>query len=111
MKWDEEQEMSARDRVRKQASKPMSLEEQERYHREAAEFWNTFYRNNVNKFFKDRQWLGIEFPELIATTKLNVRARFLFYFAFIFFFLKPKIWLIQLIQLIYNKPGGSEENF
>ncbi|CAG8587777.1 6029_t:CDS:2, partial [Diversispora eburnea] len=72
VEWDEEQEKSAQDKVRKQASNPMPLEEQEKYHQEAAEFWNTFYRHNVNKFFKDRQWLGIEFPELIAATKLNV---------------------------------------
>jgi tRNAThr (cytosine32-N3)-methyltransferase len=34
------------------------------YDREAARFWNEFYAKNDNKFFKDRHWLDIEFPEI-----------------------------------------------
>lgn len=30
----------------------------------ANEFWNKFYNNNENKFFKNRNWLNLEFPEI-----------------------------------------------
>jgi tRNAThr (cytosine32-N3)-methyltransferase len=32
----------------------------------AANQWNAFYTINENKFFKDRHWLGREFPKVFA---------------------------------------------
>ncbi|KAG9300735.1 hypothetical protein G9A89_023533 [Geosiphon pyriformis] len=66
--WNEEQEKQAQEQVKKQFTKVLSSENQQRFHIEAAEFWNTFYQKNENKFFKDRHWLNVEFPELHAAT-------------------------------------------
>lgn len=41
----------------------------EQYHKNPAEYWNKFYQKNENKFFKDRNWLRIEFPELFSTSE------------------------------------------
>ncbi|CAG8457298.1 17410_t:CDS:2 [Racocetra persica] len=78
VEWDEEQERYAREKVLKQSSKLMSLEEQQKYHQDASKYWNTFYLHNENKFFKDRQWLKIEFPELHNATKSNVGPKKIF---------------------------------
>ncbi|CAG8578775.1 10532_t:CDS:2 [Paraglomus brasilianum] len=67
VEWDEEQEMYALKQIEKQANSPVPAEEQERYMNEPASFWDAFYEKNENKFFKDRHWLKVEFPELHQT--------------------------------------------
>ncbi|OAQ24418.1 methyltransferase [Linnemannia elongata AG-77] len=62
--WGEEQEQHARNEIARQNLNPVPQELVETYHAEAAENWNKFYTKNENKFFKDRHWLRIEFPEL-----------------------------------------------
>ncbi|KAJ3290218.1 Methyltransferase-like protein 2-A [Borealophlyctis nickersoniae] len=78
VEWGEEQEQEAREVIAKQASAKVDDETREKYDREAAGFWDEFYSRNTNKFFKDRHWLRIEFPELFenlpkaSTTQFNV---------------------------------------
>lgn len=36
----------------------------EEYEQKASEFWNSFYEQHQDGFFKDRNWLFTEFPEL-----------------------------------------------
>lgn len=52
----------------KQAETKLSLEEAEEFHASPASYWDTFYSAHENRFFKDRKWLHLEFPELVEAT-------------------------------------------
>ncbi|XP_063815521.1 tRNA N(3)-methylcytidine methyltransferase METTL2-like [Pseudophryne corroboree] len=69
VEWSEEQELAAREKVQENSSQPVPLEQQEEYENEANNFWDKFYTIHENKFFKDRQWLFTEFPELFSNFK------------------------------------------
>ncbi|KAM5135610.1 tRNA N(3)-cytidine methyltransferase METTL2A isoform 2-T4 [Mantella aurantiaca] len=64
VQWSEEQEAEAKKKVLENCSQPVSLEKQEEYENKASNFWDDFYTIHENRFFKDRQWLFTEFPEL-----------------------------------------------
>lgn len=74
--WGEEQEQHALKEIARQQQDPVPQELIETYHAEAAENWNKFYAKNENRFFKDRHWLRIEFPELFQMVEADVSVFF-----------------------------------
>ncbi|KAF9320756.1 hypothetical protein BG003_004970 [Podila horticola] len=69
--WGDEQEQHALKEIARQNQDPVPQELIETYHAEAAENWNKFYSKNENRFFKDRHWLRIEFPELFQMVEAD----------------------------------------
>ncbi|XP_070278875.1 tRNA N(3)-cytidine methyltransferase METTL8, mitochondrial isoform X3 [Myotis yumanensis] len=65
MQWSKEEEAAARKKVEENSAERVLLEEQVKYEREANKYWDTFYKIHKNKFFKDRNWLLREFPEIL----------------------------------------------
>lgn len=81
VEWDYEQEILAMQKLEKQREVPVKeidrsmvclfhlmlshlLTFSELYMSNPARYWDLFYRNNKDNFFKDRKWLQIEFPSL-----------------------------------------------
>ncbi|XP_008068591.1 methyltransferase-like protein 8 isoform X2 [Carlito syrichta] len=65
MQWSEEEAAAARKKVKENSAVQVLPEEQVKYESEASKYWNTFYKIHKNKFFKDRNWLLREFPEIL----------------------------------------------
>ncbi|KAI8141646.1 S-adenosyl-L-methionine-dependent methyltransferase [Fennellomyces sp. T-0311] len=68
VEWDDEQEQYAQSQIARHQNNPVPQEDQAKYYEQAPEYWNKFYEKNENRFFKDRNWLSIEFPELFQCT-------------------------------------------
>jgi len=51
-----------------QRSKPVSDFDKKRFNADPAKWWDLFYKNNRENFFKDRRWLQQEFPILSDAT-------------------------------------------
>lgn len=62
--WDEEQERIAEEKVAVNSKTLVSEDMKAKYEIEADYFWDEFYKQHQNRFFKDRHWLFTEFPEL-----------------------------------------------
>ncbi|XP_041721206.1 mRNA N(3)-methylcytidine methyltransferase METTL8 isoform X2 [Coregonus clupeaformis] len=60
VKWSEEEKEKARQKADDNSSLRIPLEEQD-----ACKYWDSFYEMHQDKFFKDRKWLFLEFPELL----------------------------------------------
>ncbi|EGC30182.1 hypothetical protein DICPUDRAFT_83855 [Dictyostelium purpureum] len=75
--WDTVREQTAKMMVEKETEK---LSENDRDHHEtnAMDYWDKFYKKNNDKFFKDRNYLHLEFPEL-NPLKLTRDQTFLFF--------------------------------
>lgn len=54
--------------LKKQRAAPVPEDAKIEYHAKPAKFWDNFYKNHDNNFFKDRKWLHNEFPELVSKT-------------------------------------------
>ncbi|XP_004375580.1 tRNA N(3)-methylcytidine methyltransferase METTL8, mitochondrial [Trichechus manatus latirostris] len=65
MQWSKEEEEEARKKVEENSAVRVLLEEQVKYESEASKYWDTFYKIHKNKFFKNRNWLLREFPEIL----------------------------------------------
>ncbi|XP_075841044.1 tRNA N(3)-cytidine methyltransferase METTL8, mitochondrial isoform X2 [Microtus pennsylvanicus] len=65
MQWSEEEEDGARKQVEENSATRVAPEEQVKFERDANKYWDTFYQTHKNKFFKNRNWLLREFPEIL----------------------------------------------
>jgi len=64
VEWGEDQEREAEEAVAKGAKTLVSSNQAEEYASKAGEFWDKFYSIHQNRFFKERNWLFTEFPDL-----------------------------------------------
>ena len=64
VEWTEEQKQKAQEQVDLNAKEKLPEEKREHYESEAHNYWDKFYNIHDNKFFKDRNWLFTELPEL-----------------------------------------------
>ncbi|CDH58186.1 trna methyltransferase [Lichtheimia corymbifera JMRC:FSU:9682] len=78
VEWDAEQEAYAQAQIARHKGAPVPEEEQDQYHEHAPDYWNKFYEKNENRFFKDRNWLRIEFPEIFNTTHSDAGRQHIF---------------------------------
>ncbi|XP_067405966.1 tRNA N(3)-methylcytidine methyltransferase METTL8, mitochondrial [Emydura macquarii macquarii] len=69
MQWSQEEEERAREKATENSLVRVQPEDQEKYEREASKYWNEFYKTHKNNFFKDRNWLFLEFPEILPEGK------------------------------------------
>ncbi|KAJ7345650.1 hypothetical protein JRQ81_001600 [Phrynocephalus forsythii] len=65
MQWSQEEEERAKDKARENSLVRIQPELQDKYESEASQYWNEFYKTHRNNFFKDRNWLFLEFPEIL----------------------------------------------
>ncbi|XP_067994701.1 tRNA N(3)-methylcytidine methyltransferase METTL8, mitochondrial isoform X3 [Melanerpes formicivorus] len=69
MQWSQEEEENAKQKAAENSLVKVQWEDQDKYEREASQYWNEFYKTHKNNFFKDRNWLFLEFPEILPEKK------------------------------------------
>uniref|UniRef100_A0A672JF59 tRNA N(3)-cytidine methyltransferase n=1 Tax=Salarias fasciatus TaxID=181472 RepID=A0A672JF59_SALFA len=67
VQWTEEDKENAKQMIEENSRVQVSLKEQGKFDTEACHYWDKFYEAHQDKFFKDRRWLFLEFPELLPT--------------------------------------------
>ncbi|CAI2324862.1 unnamed protein product [Caenorhabditis sp. 36 PRJEB53466] len=72
VEWTEEQQEEAKKIVEQQKTMKVDGEKAMKLLSTPAEQWDTFYAQNENRFFKDRNWLLKEFPELDVNDERNL---------------------------------------
>ncbi|XP_018540302.1 mRNA N(3)-methylcytidine methyltransferase METTL8 isoform X1 [Lates calcarifer] len=65
VQWTEEDKENARKKAQENSCVQIPLREQGKFDTEAHQYWDKFYEMHRDKFFKDRKWLFLEFPELL----------------------------------------------
>ena len=69
--WDAEQLEQFQLSIEKQKEEPVNEFYRNEYNSKPKKYWDIFYKNNRENFFKDRKWLEIEFPSIFECTKAN----------------------------------------
>ena len=72
--WDEEMISSAEKSIQLNSSNKMTSQDADDVLKNAAQNWDKFYGVHEHKFFKDRNWLLKEFPELDDSESLSTPA-------------------------------------
>nr|XP_060634915.1 tRNA N(3)-methylcytidine methyltransferase METTL8, mitochondrial isoform X1 [Anolis sagrei ordinatus] len=69
MQWSQEEKERAKEKATENSLVRIQAELQDKYEREASKYWDQFYKTHKNNFFKDRNWLFSEFPEILPEGK------------------------------------------
>ncbi|KAG1816458.1 S-adenosyl-L-methionine-dependent methyltransferase [Suillus subaureus] len=48
---------------------PVPEDDKNNYNAKPAKYWDNFYKTNADNFFRNRKWLHLEFPELLAAAE------------------------------------------
>ncbi|KAI9440673.1 methyltransferase [Lactarius indigo] len=59
----------------RQRAAPVPQLDKQKYNTKPAKHWDNFYKTNASNFFKNRKWLHLEFPELVAAAELSAGPR------------------------------------
>uniref|UniRef100_A0A3Q2TL06 Methyltransferase 8, methylcytidine n=1 Tax=Fundulus heteroclitus TaxID=8078 RepID=A0A3Q2TL06_FUNHE len=69
VQWTEEDQEAARQKAEENSSIRLpSTEQGYKFDTDAFQYWDQFYEVHQDKFFKDRRWLFLEFPELLPSS-------------------------------------------
>ncbi|XP_008397717.1 tRNA N(3)-cytidine methyltransferase METTL8, mitochondrial isoform X2 [Poecilia reticulata] len=68
VQWTKEDQEAARQKAEENSSIRLPLTEQGKFSTDACQYWDQFYEAHQDKFFKDRRWLFLEFPELLPSS-------------------------------------------
>ncbi|KAA1475516.1 methyltransferase [Dentipellis sp. KUC8613] len=61
--------------LERQRLAPVPDEEKPKYNEKPAKHWDNFYKMNASNFFKNRKWLHVEFPDLVAALQPSAGPR------------------------------------
>lgn len=67
VEWTTQDLENALEKVKIQKQSPVTEEMAMVYNADPAAYWNDFYAQHNNGFFKDRKWLKLEFPEIFES--------------------------------------------
>lgn len=74
LEWDSKREQAAKQVIAQDVNK-LTEEEKELYERNAAQFWDEFYVKHNNNFFKQRNYLPVDYPEVVIASDPEATTR------------------------------------